>query len=1379
MRLAAARKPMMTGREKLGKTFSALNYFHNFAVSLTLKTEIGMVWHVLYPGEQKRKYAVTRVLVAFLVLFSLAEHVARAQQVCTTSCVVDGHTGEPLPYAGIYVIGKREGTIANSEGEFCLTVAQDDTLRFTFVGYNPHTVRVSEVGGEVRLLPMSTDLREVTVLPTATILRHVYQRLASDYASHKKDRSDFFMRQVYDIAGTREMVEGFLQGKSAVNLRDILFYSGRHFRASAGKADTTSMVFSNLHFPLALGPQVHGEAFWKRLSTPFGQMPDKDLEESGYAFNIASCSDNEGGEMLQIDFRRDEDKGKDGSFLEGKLLVDARTYRPLALVGEVKNLQMDLQIGSSSRLEKRPVTLHVRVGYDPNAEYTKVRDVVTELACMGTHCHSVLVDVEGRKANLRTQKARSNLLEAINQSAYDSTLWSDEIIKRSQEEENIMKSKVEGQETGMGQEHFSHGQFPPLQGGIADDSLRALASRVAAYARKTPQEIVSVHMDNNCYFLGDTLWYKAYVLRDGKMTLSDISGVLYAELINQDGYLVERQTLRLRDGMACGSFCIPDTAYAGYYELRAYTRWQLNWGVCEHSHQKAADRWFLRKDMAREFYRDYDKLYSRVFPVYDKPKEAGDYSQVMTLRPLRRYYKLRKEKPDAEVTLYPEGGNWVNGLRQRLAFEAVSEKGEHLDGQLVIRDARGDTVAVAQTEHRGRGVLEMTALAGERYQAEFHWGNGLVAKVDLPRRDSEGVCLHAAESEAGLEIKVTRAKLQNVPLGLTVMQNGAVRYQCEVNSEGMTVPKGCLDAGVAQVTVFDRSGRVWADRLLFCCQEKVQAMSVSVTGLPAVLPSYGKSTLRLKASSSGCVSVSIRDKAYSTETYDNGDLLTEALLCSQIKGFVENPGYYFEADDSTHRRHLDLLLMVQGWRRHEWREMLRPFRMSEPFEVSPILRGDVYGYTARNPEDLYYTQPVQDISAFKNLYPTGGACGPKIEEVRRRVEDTEKMPESADAPKPTIEAKMNWYSMGTGTRMQQDREKALQAGFYSTEMEEKYGTIYNSQYLKRLADEMEVGAQFSVLSNQASNKELEIMAETRKGQFALQAPHSDAPYYLHLMATRKGKKADLVLDSDEYPGYSVRLRQPYPRFVKPYSFYQTHLPEYAEYALEDVGDSTSVMPEVTVGARRGGLRVLDLNKPALVVDAYEAYNQVVDAGLMPAWLCGSLFFSLNLGRLYIGDMGIPRSYDLERRWSGRTASFFTSIGDQLRYNHLRNLDKVLIYTDYAPRLEGDRRYQAANQPSVTVNLVALPDNMERVTSRDRMYVMTGYSVCEDFYQPHYEQRPLPEHTDYRRTLYWNPNVRLDSKGEAVITVWGNGHDSEPSVSIEGLNSRGQMLRGAQ
>ena len=78
--------------------------------------------------------------------------------------------------------------------------------------------------------------------------------------------------------------------------------------------------------------------------------------------------------------------------------------------------------------------------------------------------------------------------------------------------------------------------------------LDSLAQRVASYAQRYPQETVFLHMDNTCYFQGDTIYYKAYVTRTDRATLSDISQVLYVELLNHDGYLVERQTVRLTKG---------------------------------------------------------------------------------------------------------------------------------------------------------------------------------------------------------------------------------------------------------------------------------------------------------------------------------------------------------------------------------------------------------------------------------------------------------------------------------------------------------------------------------------------------------------------------------------------------------------------------------------------------------------------------------------------------------------------------------------------------------------------------------------------------------------------------------------------------------------
>ena len=78
-----------------------------------------------------------------------------------------------------------------------------------------------------------------------------------------------------------------------------------------------------------------------------------------------------------------------------------------------------------------------------------------------------------------------------------------------------------------------------------------------------PQEKVYLHLDNTCYFVGDTIWYKGYVTRSDKGTLTDMSKILYVELLTPDGFLVERQQLEMPNGTANGAFVLTDSLYAG------------------------------------------------------------------------------------------------------------------------------------------------------------------------------------------------------------------------------------------------------------------------------------------------------------------------------------------------------------------------------------------------------------------------------------------------------------------------------------------------------------------------------------------------------------------------------------------------------------------------------------------------------------------------------------------------------------------------------------------------------------------------------------------------------------------------------------------------
>ena len=42
-----------------------------------------------------------------------------------------------------------------------------------------------------------------------------------------------------------------------------------------------------------------------------------------------------------------------------------------------------------------------------------------------------------------------------------------------------------------------------------EDTLLSLATRLQRFGERIPQEKVFVHIDNTCYYLGDTIWFAA------------------------------------------------------------------------------------------------------------------------------------------------------------------------------------------------------------------------------------------------------------------------------------------------------------------------------------------------------------------------------------------------------------------------------------------------------------------------------------------------------------------------------------------------------------------------------------------------------------------------------------------------------------------------------------------------------------------------------------------------------------------------------------------------------------------------------------------------------------------------------------------------------
>lgn len=66
----------------------------------------------------------------------------------------------------------------------------------------------------------------------------------------------------------------------------------------------------------------------------------------------------------------------------------------------------------------------------------------------------------------------------------------------------------------------------------------------------------------------------------------------------------------------------------------------------------------------------------------------------------------------------------------------------------------------------------------------------------------------------------------------------------------------------------------------------------------------------------------------------------------------------------------------------------------------------------------------------------------------------------------------------------------------------------------------------------------------------------------------------------------------------------------------------------------------------------------------------------------------------------------------------------------------------------------------------------GYSIPVEFYSPDYSL--LPKDEDYRRTLYWNPNVKTDSDGKVTIEFYNNSSCKNIDISAETLTKGGGL-----
>lgn len=474
--------------------------------------------------------------------------------------------------------------------------------------------------------------------------------------------------------------------------------------------------------------------------------------------------------------------------------------------------------------------------------------------------------------------------------------------------------------------------FSPLHA-AEDVGIREMVNRINLFNRYLPQEKVYLHFDNTAYFMGEKMWFKAYVLRSDNHHATDVSRVLYVELLDRSGNVVETQKLPIGAmGQADGVFDLRNVLAGGFYEVRAYTRYMLNW--------------------------DSSWLFSRVFPIFETPGKEGDYSRPSlgkTAWQVRESEKVpTKEKTgisfakpeDGNIAFFPEGGHLVENLSCRVAFEIRDRQGLPVNGTGELSCGE-ECLCSVSTSQNGRGVFSLVAQPGKIYSLNLKDKRGRLYRQELPVAEKEGCSMRLTRSGKSWCVTLnTTTSFAQDSLGIVLTAHGALKHVDVVagsRSIYLSLPDSAIADGVNRVSVVNGAGQVLADRLFFQYPRTLKD-SISVTVKETSLLPSSPINLSFHAPPSTIFSLSVRD-ADTEKNISSLDCENWLLLAGELHGYVSHPEYYFESDDAEHREAADLLMLVQGWRRYDLSQMMgkKNFKIVHPVEKGLSISGRLKG----------------------------------------------------------------------------------------------------------------------------------------------------------------------------------------------------------------------------------------------------------------------------------------------------------------------------------------------------------------------------------------------------------------------------------------------------
>lgn len=188
-----------------------------------------------------KKYFVF-ILLSFLSIYSFSQDIESETSLSISGKLLDSYTGDFLPYAHIYNVSQKNGTITDNYGFFKLKINEQDTLNISFVGYktlvikNINNYKTGNEYMEFKMTPEVYTLSEVIINPLGTYEQFKWNIINLKLPESETER----INREINVLAKREI-------DKVKNFQPKFLYDGGNFGYSGG-FDVTGLasVFARL-----------------------------------------------------------------------------------------------------------------------------------------------------------------------------------------------------------------------------------------------------------------------------------------------------------------------------------------------------------------------------------------------------------------------------------------------------------------------------------------------------------------------------------------------------------------------------------------------------------------------------------------------------------------------------------------------------------------------------------------------------------------------------------------------------------------------------------------------------------------------------------------------------------------------------------------------------------------------------------------------------------------------------------------------------------------------------------------------------------------------------------------------------------------------------